>query len=174
MLRLEPALDLAPSEYLPHMHWHGKALERLSAEIAIFEQRPDQPMRLGRDDHCVRVGERLQARCEVGCLTDRRILLGYPFPNKITHHQHTGCDTDACLQLNAAGEMQCANDIENGKPAPHRSFGIILMRSGISKIREHPVTEILRNHAVQALDLIGAAALEGTDDIALLFGIEAR
>ena len=46
------------------------------------------------------------------------------------------------------------------------------MRGGVAEIGQHTVAEVLRDHATQALDLIGAARLKGADDVALLFRIK--
>jgi hypothetical protein len=50
----------------------------------------------------------------------------------------------------------------SGEPSAHRLLGIVLMRSRIPKISEHPIAEILRYHAIQLFDLVGTRRLEGS------------
>jgi hypothetical protein len=70
MLSLEPALNLADPEHLTHMCRLSKALERVSPEIAIVEERTNEAMCCRGDDNRVGLGNRLQARDQIRGLAD--------------------------------------------------------------------------------------------------------
>ena len=102
---------------VPHVHRVGEAFERLPAEVAVVEQGADQPMRLGADQQCVGLGQRLQAGGEVGRFADRRLLLRDPFAHEVAHHDYAGGDADPCLQGDARRSLQVAR-CQQGSTAP--------------------------------------------------------
>src|SRR5215467_11025622 len=57
MLGLEPALDLAGPEHLMHMYAVRKTLQCVPSEIAVIEERTDQPVRDGRNDEGIGLGD---------------------------------------------------------------------------------------------------------------------
>ena len=131
-------------------------------------------MRLGRDHEGVGLGQRLQARRQVRRLADRGVLLRHAFADEIADHDHAGGDADARLQGHARSGLQRADRIEDGEPRAHRALGVVLVCGRIAEIGEHAIAQILRDHAAEALDLAGAARLEGADHLALLLRIEPR
>jgi hypothetical protein len=76
MLGLEPALDLAGTEHMAHVHPLGKTLERVPPEIPVVEQRSDQAVGDRQDYEGIGLGNRLQTRHQVRRLAYRGILLG--------------------------------------------------------------------------------------------------
>jgi len=68
--RLEAAFDGTRSQRCPGPHRSGDAFEVFGPEVIQLEDIADQPSRALVDDHHIRLGDRLQARRQIGGLTD--------------------------------------------------------------------------------------------------------
>src|SRR5262245_21432375 len=146
MQRVKSALDLTQSKYLPHVQRFSKALECISSEIAILEKAAHKAMRNWCDHHRVRLGDRLQPRGKVSGFADCRVLLRHAFAHEVADHGYAGGNADAGLERNTGSRGAYA--VDDGEPSAHRPLGIVLMRSRIPKVSEHPIAEILRHHAI--------------------------
>jgi hypothetical protein len=100
--------------------------------------------------------------------------LRYALLDQVSNDNHARTNGDAGLQRHIAGGFQVANGFEYGEARKDRPLGIVLVRGRISEIREHPVAQILRDHAAKGFDFIGAAGVKRSDDVGLLLRIEAR
>jgi hypothetical protein len=129
-------------------------------------------MHLGRDYNCVGVREGLQAWSQVRCLADRRVFLARSVANKIANNDYTRGYTDPRLQGHIRRGFQCAYDPEDGEAGAHCPLGIVLVRSGIPKIRNYAVAKIICDHATKMLDLCCTGRKKGADDVALFFLVE--
>jgi hypothetical protein len=143
MQRFKPAFDLTLSKYLPHMQRLSKALECTSSEIPIL-QRP------------------LTRRSVTGAITSvfgwainrnrPARLVASPIaafssvtPSRMRSPDARG-NADARLERNT--RSRGAYGVDDGEPSAHRPLGIVLMRSRIPKVSEHPIAEMLRHHAI--------------------------
>jgi hypothetical protein len=88
MLGLEPALNFADPEHLTHMRRPSKALERVSPEIKMVEERTDEAMCCRGDDNRVGLGNRLQARDQIRGLANCGVLLGYALPHRVPNDNY--------------------------------------------------------------------------------------
>ncbi len=83
---------------------------------------------------------------------------------------HPNAQVEACLPSQPG--IQLPERVHDGQPCPDGALGIVLMGSGIAKVDEQPIAQVLRNMALKALDHLGAAGLIGPHHVAPLFGIE--
>jgi hypothetical protein len=95
---LETAGDAALADDAPHQLVGGEPLQRLRAHIADLEQGADLASRRLGDDDRVRLGEALQAGCQVGRLADHRLLLRRPRADQVADDDEPGRDADAHRQ----------------------------------------------------------------------------
>ena len=61
-------------------------------------QAADLPSRRRIDDHLTGSGEALQAGCQIGCLTDRRLLARIPRADRLADDHKPGGDANADLE----------------------------------------------------------------------------
>jgi hypothetical protein len=127
----------------------------------------------GRDDEGIGFSDCLQACHQVRGLANGGVLLSYALPNKIAHDDHPRADGDAGLQCLTTCCPQVSDSSEDGKAGEDCPLRIILVRGRITEIRKHPATQLLRDHAAEGFNLVGASSVEGGDDLTLLFGIKA-
>ncbi len=84
----------------PRMHWVGNTPQRLRAEVDELEGTAHQPMGGGGDDGVTGIGDRLQARRDVGRDPHREVLLA-PLVADHAHHHQPGVDADARAEADA-------------------------------------------------------------------------
>src|ERR1700731_3568037 len=70
--------------------------------------------------------------------------------------------------------MKRRNSLDQSQASAHSPFCVILMRSRVAKVREHPIAHILRDKSTGLGDLLCAAAVIRADDLAHVLRIEAR
>ena len=133
----EPTRNDARTQHLPSGHRFDDALHRDGAEIAVFEESADEPTRAGRNHDRVRLGQGLQPGGQVQCLTDDRLFPSRSFADRIADYDEPGCDPDARLQL-AGPDIEATDGVDRVQPRPHRTLGIVLMRSRVAETRLKP------------------------------------
>jgi hypothetical protein len=69
--------------------------------------------------------------------------------------------------------IQAPHRFDDSQPGAHRSLGIVFVCPRIAKIDHKPITQILRDMPVKAVDYLCADRMIGTHDLAQLFGVEA-
>src|SRR5215831_5903039 len=70
--------------------------------------------------------------------------------------------------------MKRRNSLDQCHASAHSPLCVILMRSRVPKVREHPIAHILRDKSTGLGDLLCAAAVIRADDLAHVLGVEAR
>jgi hypothetical protein len=83
MQRFEAAFDRSRSQDSPSPDRTSYPLQFLGAEVVQVEKIAEQFSRALGDDNHVRLGNALEARCEVWGLADDRLLLGRSSPNQV-------------------------------------------------------------------------------------------
>src|SRR5215475_11980902 len=136
MQGFKPALHFAEPEHLAHMHRLGKAFKVVATKIAIVEKPADQTMRYGRNDDCVGLCQRLQARYQVRGLANSSVLLRYTLSNQISNNNHARAYGDAALHRHICG-FQSRDGLDDGKTGDDRPLSIVLVCRWIPEIREH-------------------------------------
>lgn len=129
------------------------------------------PRRVGDDDG-VGSGERLQARGEIGRLADYRLLLRRPGAEQVADDDEPGGDAEPHLE--ALGNLEPADGVDDGETRTHRLLGILLVRLRIAEIGEDAVAHVLGDKPAEPGQHLGDAAVISADDLAQIFGVEAR
>jgi hypothetical protein len=119
----------------------------------------------------VRLGDALQAGCEVGGLPDDAALLRLPHSNEVAHDDQSGGNADAGLQRDR--RTACGHRPDQLQACPHRPFGVVLMGLGITKIHEHTIAHVFRDKPVKAAHRVGDAPLISRNDLAQILRIHA-
>src|SRR5215469_14533657 len=70
--------------------------------------------------------------------------------------------------------MKRRNSLDQCQASAHSPLCVILMRSRVAKVREHPIAHILRDKSTGLGDLLCAAAVIRADDLAHVLWVEAR
>ena len=96
--RSKPAFNTTLADHAPRALLQGEALQLLLSQILHLEQRADQPTRRVGDDHRVRLGEGLQAGCQVRRLADHCLLLRGARAEKIADHDEARRDSNPHLK----------------------------------------------------------------------------
>ena len=97
------------------------------AELRYSKCPAAQAARAGGEHNRAGLGDRLQARREVGCVTDDCLSLRSSFRDEVADHDDTGGDADTGLERLVGGSFEprdCGDDVES---SPHRPLGIILV-----------------------------------------------
>jgi hypothetical protein len=68
--------------------------------------------------------------------------------------------------------IQGAHRLDKTQPGPDGAMRIVFMRLRIAKVDEQPITQILGNVAVKALDHLRTGGLIGLDHLAQVFRVE--
>ena len=112
VLRLKAALQRAGTRHLPCLHWLGQPLESNPPKIAVLEQTAGKPPRGHADCDLTRLGERLQAGCEVWRLAYDAMLLRDTFADEIAYDHEPGGDADPNLKCRilSGGELRDRTD----------------------------------------------------------------
>src|SRR5215472_13829487 len=72
------------------------------------------------------------------------------------------------------GSKKRRNSLDQSQTSAHSPLCVILMRSRVPKVREHPIAHIFRDESTGLGDLLCAAAVIRADDLAHVLGVEAR
>ncbi len=93
-----------------------------------------------------------------------------------SHDDRAGVDAKAHGKLDAILGLQAAiqrpHGLHNPQSCAHGPVRIVFVGSGVAKVNEKPITEILRYVAVKALNNVSGRFLVGAHDLAKVFGIE--
>ena len=150
----------------------GDAFEAVAAAILAVEHALHQTIGRGADQHRVGFRQRLQARRNIGRLTDGQ-LLGPAFNPDLADHDPAGMDADPDpKRKRQVGKGELRQSLHNAQPGPHRPQGFVFVRPRIAKIDQQAIPQILGDVAVKTADDPGAQFLVGADDFAQVFGIE--
>ena len=150
----------------------GDAFEAVAAAILAVKHALHQTMGRGADQHRVGFRQRLQARRDIGRLTDGQ-LLGPPLNPDLADHDPAGMDTDSDpKRKRQVGKGELWQSLYNTQPGPHRPQGLVFVRPRIAKIDQQAIPQILGDIAVKTADDPGAQFLVGADDFAQILGIE--
>jgi hypothetical protein len=140
---------------------HGKPGERLRPEVGEVEQAADLQPRRVADDQRIGRGKRLQPGGEVWGLADDAALLCGALADQIADHREPGGDAKPHLQILA--RRQSADRFYHRETGAHRPLGIVLMRSRIAEIDQHPVAHEFGDKAFEPGDGRGDRVVIGAD-----------
>jgi hypothetical protein len=135
------------------------ALQVLCSQILKLEQIADELSRVLRNDHAVRLGNALQARCKVWRLADNSLLLRSARTDQIADDYQSRCDAYARPQGRMG--LQGGDRSHQLQPRAHGPLGVILMGLRIPEIDQDPVAHVLRYEATKALHGLCNALLVG-------------
>src|SRR5689334_13324912 len=128
-----------------------------------------------RDHHLTGLSERLQSGSDVRRLTYNALFLRSAFPDEIADDYQPCGDADPHLWRGIMpSSMKRRNSLDQSQASAHSPLRVILMRSRIAKVREHPIAHVLRDKSTGLGDLLCAAAVIRADDLAHVLGVEAR
>src|ERR1700735_1183956 len=82
-----------------------------------------------------------------------------------------GADQTAYLVIDRFRGLR--HRLNQRKPGKHSALGVVLVGLGIAEISQHAITHVLGDEPPGLGDLLGAATVIGTDDLAHVLGIEA-
>ena len=68
--------------------------------------------------------------------------------------------------------IELCHRLQDAQPRPHRPLGVILVRQGIAKVAQQPITKILRDMPLETRDHFGPGVLIGAHHLAPRFGVE--
>ena len=92
------------------------------------------------DDDRVRLGYSLQARREIRCLADNRLLLSRTRTNQVADDNESGGDADPRFQRSTC--LQRIRRCDQLQPGPRRPFGVILMGLRVAEIDQDAIAQI--------------------------------
>src|SRR5262245_18949882 len=156
-------------------HWLRNPMERVHPELFENKSPMYQACCHGANHHRIGRGEVLKRCCDVGSFPERKMLL----PSATTHHPYhdwTGVDAEPHSEVNAVlcrqMGIQRGDGLDNAQASVHRASSIIFMGHGVAKIDQQPISKVLGDMALVALDDLGSGLLVGTDYRAQVFGVE--
>src|SRR5215472_15881612 len=126
---LETTLRTALALHAPYPYRIGETLQMMAAKVDAVEQATHQPASTCCDQHRIGFGECLKAGCEVGCLSDDRLLLSCSLADEVADHHPAGGDDNADLQRSLARPVQCAHCLSDGETGPHGALCIVFAGS---------------------------------------------
>jgi hypothetical protein len=129
-------------------------------------------VRLRGDHHGVGRCHRLQACGEVGRLAHHRLFLARSFADDVTDHHESRGDADPYLHRLAQAVVHRRRCLHYGERRAYRALRVVLVRAWVAEVRENAVTQILRDHPLEAHYEVGASGLVPPDDFAEIFRIE--
>ena len=165
---------LADRGDLPHPDRPGDALHLGRTPVHDLEPRIEKAADVVADRDRARRRDRLDARSDVrrapegGGVGTRRVA-------HLANDSGTRVDADARFELDAvSGSMgvHVGETIEDREPREHGTLRVVLVREGISEVREQSVAEVLRDVPVEAVDDCPAHLLVGEHELAELLRIE--
>ncbi len=115
----------------------------------------------------------MQPGSEVGRLADDRSLLRRALADQIADDHQPGSDPDPRVER-AGFDIEASDTVDDAQPRPDRPLGIILMRSRVTEINQHPIAHILGDKPGEAADRLGDGATVGADDLPQIFGVQPR
>ena len=134
-----------------------------------------QPIGESTDNHRLRGCQPLELGGNVGRFAQGKSLASVPTTH-LPHDDQTGMNTYPHRQpytplVLQAGVQQAAG-LNKAQACTDGALGIVFVRLGITIVDQQTVPEVLRNIAVEALDDLRTRRLVGTDDLAVVFGVE--
>src|SRR5262245_27181400 len=129
----------------------------------------------GTDDHGLRGCQPLELGGKVGRFAQGKSLA----PVSTTHLSHddqTSMNTYPYRQpytpLVLQAGIQHAHGLKKVQACADSPLGIVFVCLGIAIVDHQAVPEVLRNIAIEALDDLRTRCLVGTNDLAVIFGVE--
>ena len=71
-------------------------------------------------------------------------------------------------------DIDAADRVDDAQPRPDRPLGIVLMRPRVAEIDQDAVAHVLGDKAVEPGNDLGDGLVISGDDLAKIFGVEAR
>jgi hypothetical protein len=132
-------------------------------------------LRHGTDHHRAGLCETFKAGRNIGCFPQSQLFMPASTAH-FSHYDRAGVDAkphgklDAVLGLQVA--IQCPHGIDNSQSCAHGTVRIVFVGSGVAKVNEKPITEILRYVALKVLNDLRRRFLVGAHDLSEVLGIE--
>jgi hypothetical protein len=114
----------------------------------------------------------VRAGLEVRRLADDAALLCRALADEIADHGEPGGDAEPHAQI--LSRCQSADCLDHRQAGAHRPLGIVLMRSRIAEIDQHPVAHIFSDKAVEAADRIGDGVMVVPDEVPQILRVKTR
>jgi len=162
MVGIEPAFGIALAKYERDADWSRDALQASRANLAVFEQAPEQAARAFGNSDLAWLCQSLQAAAEGKCLAN----CVFPFYRRIADHHGPAGDADAGLPCEIAINIG-SGTIGSGRRGAQRQCGahgifhIVLGRVRIAEIGPEIVARATHHMAAVTLDYFGIATLQG-------------
>jgi len=115
----------------------------------------------------------LQAGGEVRRFTDDRLFLRRSFANQIADNHQPGGNPNARLEPDGF-DIEATDSVDRAEPRSHRPLGIVLMRSRVAEINQHPVAHEFSDKAIVLADTLIHGSVIGADHLSQVFRIEPR
>ena len=154
----------------------GHPLQRLLAQRLGLEVALDQRLRGVADDDRVGLGDRLQARRDVGHLTDDLVHRGRLSGTHLARHHHACVQADPDPQDDVArfakGGVELDELVEDAEGRVHGPLGVVLVRPRVSEVGDDAVADVTGHEPAHPLDRADAGVLVGTQNVSPLLRIE--
>ena len=164
---VEPRLGAAFTGHPPGVDGRIEALEHSAAEILEGEQGANQGAGRRRGNDGVRGRDLLQAGREVGRLAGHRRLLGRALAEEVADHHGPGGDADTDGEV----RIERTHRLDNSERRAGGTFRVVLVRAWITEIDENPITHVLGDISVIALDRRGTSRLVAAENLAQILRI---
>ena len=138
--RLEAALGSRQALDRPCPDQFANTLKLVLAKVAQKEKIAKQPARGLGDDDRIRLDQRLQASCKVRRVPDHSVLPQLALATAVADHHYAGGDANADRERFSSTRFEPRNSGNDIKPCSYGSLGIVLVRAGIAKIGQYPVS----------------------------------
>jgi hypothetical protein len=136
---LEAALGGRQALDRPRPNQFANTLKLVPAKVAQTEKIAKQTARGLSDYDRIRPDQRLQASCKVRRVTDDSMLPELALAAVADHH-YAGGDANADRERFSSTRFEPRNSGNDIKPCSYGSLGIVLVRAGIAKIGQYPVS----------------------------------
>ena len=131
------------------------ALQPVGAAILDGEQTRYDPIHVPRDDHGVGLRGALDARGDVGRLTEHVCLLAAAFGDDDRAAVNAHPDLEPHPMLHGEARVERFHRLEDRQPGAYRALGCVLPGLRVAEINDQPVAEIF---GYMPADLVAAAA----------------
>ena len=118
----------------------ANTLKLVLAKIAQKEKIAKQPARGLSDYDRIWLDQRLQASCKVRRVPDHSMLAEPALAAAVADHHYAGGDANADRERFSSTCFEPRNSGNDIQPCSYGSLGIVLVRAGIAKIGQYPVS----------------------------------
>src|SRR5689334_25275460 len=128
----EPIPDSSLAKHTPGGNGRSESPERELSQITARKQAPNLPSRHIVNNNTIRICKFLKPSRKVWRFADRRLLARISESSGLAHHDRTGGDADARLQVFASDRhFECGHNCKGGA---HRTFRVRLPAFGPAEI----------------------------------------